>query len=294
MKPLFMWAGGKSKMMKHYASHLPKTFDTYIEPFFGGGAVFIEAFSINPNAKFVINDVNPAIINIYTTIKNDCDKFIDKMDLLSQQYLPLTKEERKKFFYDLRQEHAFDYQKWSKTEEAAVLYFLMKTGFNGIWQINKNTNNRFGTPCGLLNEKKDVYDKQNVRQWQKVLQNAEILSGDYSDCIKYVTPNTWLFMDPPYRGGFTKYATDFGDDKQLEVVDLAHKASQLGAESWLTNRDLEDGFFENYIDEKKYGMNVYRFDVTYTAGRRKKTEGGFEAKKAKELLLIRKYHDYQT
>lgn len=283
-----MWAGGKSKMMKHYKPHLPKTFDTYIEPFFGGGATFIEAQSINPNAKFVINDVNTDIIAIYKAIKSDCDKFIEKMDELSHQYLPLSKVERKSFFYDLRKEHAFDYQKWSKTEEAAVLYFLMKTGFNGIWQINKNTNNRFGTPCGLLNEKTSVYDKENVKQWHKVLQNTEILCGDYSNCLEYVTPNTWLFMDPPYRGGFTKYATDFDDNKQLEVVDFAHSAYQKGAQSWLTNRDLDDSFFEVYIEENKYGMDIHRFDVTYTAGRRKKTEEGFEAKKAKELLIIKK------
>jgi len=288
MKPLFMWAGGKSKMLKHYQKHLPSTFNTYIEPFFGGGAMFIAAQSINPNAKFVINDVNADIVGIYQAIKTDCDKFLQKMDELSDKYLPLSKEERKKFYYDLRHENAFDFQKWSKIEESAVLYFLMKTGFNGIWQINQNTNNRFGTPCGLLNEKTNVYDKDNVKQWHKVLQNTEILCGDYSNCLEYIMPNTWLFMDPPYRGGFTKYATDFDDSKQLEVVDFTYKAYKNGAESWLTNRDLEDSFFEKYIEDNKYEMDIYRFDVTYTAGRRKKTEEGFEAKKAKEFLIIKK------
>ena len=94
MKPLFMWAGGKSKMLKHYQAHLPQTFNTYIEPFFGGGAMFIAAQSINPNAKFVINDVNAEIIGIYQAIKTDCDKFIQKMDELSDEYLPLSKEDK--------------------------------------------------------------------------------------------------------------------------------------------------------------------------------------------------------
>ena len=287
MKPLFMWAGGKSKMVKHYKPYLPKTFDTYIEPFFGGGAMFIQAQTINPNASFVINDVNPDIVAIYEAIKTDCDKFIQKMDGLSAVYLPLSKDDRRKFFYDLRYEHAFDYRKWTKTEEAATLYFLMKTGFNGIWQINKNTNNRFGTPCGLLNEKDSAYDKDNVRKWEKVLKNTTILCGDYSASLSHVGANTWLFMDPPYRGGFTKYATDFDDKAQLAVVDFANAANQKGAQSWLTNRDLEDGFFEDYINQRGYSMDIHRFDVTYTAGRRKKTEDGFEAKKAKELLIIK-------
>lgn len=288
MKPLFMWAGGKTKMLKHYKTHLPKTFDTYVEPFFGGGAMFITAYQINPEASFIINDVNQYIIDIYKSIKSDVTNFILKLDSLQSCYLPLSKPDRKTFYYSLRKEYAEEYIKWNKTEESAILYFLMKTGFNGIWQINKNTNNRFGTPSGLLNEKTSVYDKENVLKWHEMLQNTTILCGDYKNTLSHITKNTWLFMDPPYRGGFTKYATDFDDDEQKKVIDFAHQSNTLGAESWVTNRDLGDRFFENYDDEKQYGMEFHSFDVTYTAGRRKKTEDGFEAKKAKEHLIIKK------
>jgi DNA adenine methylase len=286
MKPLFMWAGGKNKMLKHYKDELPASFDTYIEPFFGGGAVFLKAAQINPKAKFVINDVNEYIIDIYRSVKSDLQTFTDKLDTLSDQYLPLSKADRKKFYFDLRKEYAFDYKNWTKTEESAVLYFLMKTGFNGIWQINKNTNNRFGTPAGLLDETTEVYNKDNVKKWHDLLQNTTILCGDYKQVLSHVTPNSWVFMDPPYRGGFTKYATNFDDDMQKEVVDFAEACRSAGAESWITNRDLGDQFFENYLIEKQYNMLVKTYDVTYTAGRRKKTATGFEAKKAKEFLII--------
>ena len=286
MKPLFMWAGGKNKMLKHYKDDFPKTFSTYIEPFFGGGATFIKASQINPNANFVINDINPFIIGIYQAIKSDLQPFLDKMDELSAKYLPLPKVDRKKFYFDLRKEYAFQYTKWNKTEESAVLYFLMKTGFNGIWQINKNTNNRFGTPAGLLNQTDSVYDKDNVKKWHKVLQNTTILCGDYKNVLQHVSKDTWMFMDPPYRGGFTKYATNFDDNMQKEVVDFANQCTQYGAQAWITNRDLGDSFFENYITDKQYKMLVKGFDVTYTAGRRKRTSTGFEAKKAREFLII--------
>ena len=62
MKPLFMWAGGKSKMLKHYAAFMPKTFDTYIEPFFGGGAMFLTANKINPNANIIFCEMNTHMI----------------------------------------------------------------------------------------------------------------------------------------------------------------------------------------------------------------------------------------
>lgn len=281
MKPLFMWAGGKTKLVKHYKPLFPKQFTTYVEPFFGGGAVLLEALKINPAAKVVINDINKGIINIYQAIQTCPAEFLLLMDKLSESYLPLSKEDRKKFYYDLRQRHAFDYETMTKVEEASVLYFLMKTGFNGIWQVNKNTNDRFGTPCGLLNQTTSVYDSENVKAWNEVLKNATITSGEFTDHL-VADKNTWIFMDPPYRGGHTTYGTVFEDKHQKLVLDVARMLTKdFGSEVWVSNRDLDDGFFDN-----QPGFELHKFDVTYTAGRRKKTEAGFEAKKAKEVLLI--------
>ena len=71
MKPLFTWAGGKNKMLKKYAPYLPKTFDKYVEPFLGAGAMFVWAYKQNPNAEFVLNDANESIMQIYQAIKYD-------------------------------------------------------------------------------------------------------------------------------------------------------------------------------------------------------------------------------
>ena len=61
-------------------------------------------------------------------------------------------------------------------------------------------------------------------------------------------------------------------------------AKALGSYVLLSNRDMGDDFFE-----KRCGNNeLVKFDVTYTAGRRKRTEQGFEAKKAREILMIGK------
>ncbi len=281
MKPLFMWAGGKNKMLKKYAPHLPKTFDKYIEPFFGGGAMFIWAHNKNPEAEFIINDNNESIVSIYREIKNNLVPFKVRLDELEKQYLPLDKPERKKWFYRLRHVHAYDHEKWSTAEEAATLYFLMKTAFNGIWQINKNTNNRFGTPFGLGKQKDKVYDRDVLKWWHKALENTTILCGDFEHVIrKYAYAGSFIFMDPPYRGSFTQYNTDFHDGEQTRVLDCLQHCKDVGAAAWVSNRDTGDEFFED-----RWAGNIEYFDVTYTAGRRKKTENGFEAKAAREVLL---------
>lgn len=272
-------------MVKHYKPFFPQTFNVYVEPFFGAGAMLLEAVKINPKAKFVIGDINSSTINVYKSIQANPTEFLAKMDELSASYLPRSVEDRKTFYYNLRDEHAYEHSKYSSTEEAAVLYFLMKTGFNGIWQINKNTNNRFGTPCGLLNQKDAVYDRANVLSWHDILANTVIVEGDYKLTLQEGVGEgnrAWVFMDPPYRGGHTTYGTKFDDEDQTAVLEEARQLRlNTNANVWVTNRDTGDGFFDKYVGE----FDINRFPVTYTAGRRKKTETGFEAKKAVELLI---------
>ena len=288
-KPLFIWAGGKNKMLKHYLPKLDKAYEgsdlltskdkmypeNYVEPFFGGGAMFIYMMR-RYKPKAYINDINPDIISIYECIKSHYDEFEERITELEQKYIPKTKDERRKFYFNTRKEYAFDYEKWSKPCEAATLYFLMKTGFNGIFQINKNTNNRYGTPCGLLNHKDKVFDRKVIEWWKENLQNVNITSGDWKENTPDV-PNAFYFFDPPYRDSFADYGNSFGDDQLIELIDFADSKDK----AFVCNRDSEDGWFENH----KKSMEMETFDITYTAGRRKKTEKGFEAKKAKEVLL---------
>lgn len=269
-------------MLKHYKPFMPEKVKTYIEPFFGGGAMFIHVVK-NYNPKhLIINDVNNDIVRIYKTIRDNHEDFIKFMDEMSKEYLPLDKAGRKDYYYSLRHKHAYDYVAWDTVKEAAVLYFLMKTGFNGIFQLNINTNNRYGTPSGLLNQKDKVYEKEVVEWWHNNLQTASVLSGDWTDSVSYSNdePEHFIFLDPPYRGSFTSYGQAFSDDDQNKLLDYVRSKKQ--SDVFLCNRDIEDGFYDNS------GLLVDKFPVTYTAGRRKKTDEGFEAKPATELLIRNK------
>ena len=88
MKPLFMWAGGKNKMLKHYKPYMPSSVTSYCEPFFGGGAMFIYVMNTYSPSYARINDINPDIINIYRSIKNDLGEFEDRLNFLEKEYIP--------------------------------------------------------------------------------------------------------------------------------------------------------------------------------------------------------------
>jgi len=197
MKPLFIWAGGKTRVLKHYAPFMPSApFSTYYEPFFGGGAMFVHVMNTYKPKNVVINDINHDVMNIYRSIRNDYDEFIGRVDSLESQYIPLNKDDRKKFYFDVRHLHAWNYQEWSKPFEAATLYFLMKTGFNGIYQLNKNTNGRYGTPSGLLNQTNSIYDRSIMLWWKQALQSVDIRSGDWKNAVTD-DPNGFFFLIHP-------------------------------------------------------------------------------------------------
>ena len=257
-------------MLKHHGAYLPASCETYSEPFFGGGAMYLHVQETLSPKKCYINDVNEGVINIYRNVKESPAEFCSIVDIYQRQYLELDKVGRKQYYYDLRHEHAYNFEGWSAVTEAATLYFLMKTGFNGVWQINKNTNNRYGTPCGLLNQKDKVYDEANVLAWSELLQNTEIYCGDYSDC-----PSGDLnYLDPPYRVSHTAYGTNWADP---ETESLIKYCQELPGTTLLCNRDDDTDFFE----ARRGSMSLETFDVSYTVGRK----GGIPAR---EVLL------YQT
>ena len=336
MKPLFMWAGGKTSLVKRYEEKnlLPDTFDTYIEPFFGGGAMFVWAYGQNPSAKFYLNDLNQYIMGIYAAIKDDVEEFCRLVDIYDKKYLSLpppkvkTKDEndktvwvdhptgrpnktlekaykvgrdvdwielgneipeyhtRRQFYFSVRQKYQQLKTDRLSVPHSAALYFLMKAGFNGIWQTKGDTD-LFNTPCGLMRHTESIYDKENIVEWHKALQGTTLLSQDFTQTLDHVhgAENCFVFLDPPYRGCFTQYGVDFDDKLQQGVVDYLDCATHGGAYVMMSNRDVGDDFFE-----KRQGTNIIEtFDVTYTAGRRKKEDDGtFTAKKAKEILMIGK------
>lgn len=287
MKPLYMWAGGKNKMIPKYqvSPGIPYTgYDTYVEPFFGGGAMMIHIAENNPTVKrFVLNDINQEIVGLYNAIKKDVGPFIARCQQLEQQYLPLSKADRKSYYYALRKEYTTDYSKWTATEESATLYFLMKTAFNGIWQSTIEAKGRFCTPSGLLNHTTYVIDYANVREWNVFLQRVDIYSGDWSACCQELKDErAFFFFDPPYRDSFTQYDQAFTDQQHLDLIDFCKQADLNGHLVMYCNRDMGDDFYT----KNKGQLNLDLYPVTYTVGRRATNEDGSKsAKAATEILL---------
>ena len=265
LKPLFRWAGAKTKMKKKYGeSFFPEGYDRFVEPFFGTGCVSMWIYDKNPDVEIYANDFNDDIINIYKHIQKDVKTFIERVDHYQSDYIPLDKDGRRKYYFDLRYQHGWEYDNIELEERAAMMFFLLKTSFNGFWQLNKNTNGKFGTPAGLVNEKNTVYDKQDVIDFNRFSQNVKFFSGDFEQVNQFVTPSTFLYLDPPYRDCFTQYSEDGFDDRdQTRMCRMMQAASDAGAKVSMSNKYHFDDFFEKQLS----GFEVITHEVKYTAGR---------------------------
>lgn len=281
LTPLYTWAGGKTRLLKHYAPIFPnmEDFSHYVEPFFGGGAVFgslVDSFK----GKSFVNDSNAELVGVLRAVKNDPAPFLEESRELVDRVLAFpSKEERKAAYYK-------ELNLYWENPTPGKVYALMKLGFNGIWQTNKKSKGLFATPAGLLNRNSsyDLIKTELIYSWHKALQETAVFSGDYRD-VEFPKEKTLIYLDPPYRDSFTTYSTGFNDSDQRQVVSFMKSCAAEGATVLLANRHVDDDpFFEDLLPEASF----HYFDVTYTAGRRKRVESGFEAKPAREFLAILK------
>lgn len=279
MRPFVMWAGGKGRLIRKYRREwFEGTFSAYYEPFLGGGSVFawLHDADLLPG-KSVLSDSNTELVGVYKAVRDDVDGFLGGVDSLVSQYLPLEgKASRKEWYYRLRRRY------WD-APDAPTLFMLMRTGFNGIWQTCEESHGLYGTPAGLLNHTKpeQIYRRKNLMEWHDALSGVELLACDYGDVP--VTPNgSLIYLDPPYRGSFTTYGTGFDDADQAALVRWALWQSDGGARVLIANREVDgDTFFDDALGD---AAQIDRFDITYTAGRRKRVGDGYEAKPAREFL----------
>lgn len=285
LRPFFMWAGGKTRLLKSYAPLWPNLtyYDHYIEPFFGGGAVFcwVKNQAVNPFLSSVIGDSNSELMGVLAAVQSDPEKFIRDCMRLVRPYLKMEKPARKDWYYAQRKIY------WSRPS-ASRLYVLMRTGFNGIWQTCQDSKGLFATPAGLLNQNSAdrIIDKELIRAWSTALQGVTSHTGSYKTVPIPTSGRSLIYCDPPYRDSFTTYGTGFADADQVELSKWFREQASNGHKILMSNRCVEkDTFFEDLLED----IADFRYiDVIYTAGRRKVVEGGFAAKPAKEVLIISK------
>ncbi len=222
-RPLLKWAGGKSQLLHELLPKLPKKYGRFIEPFFGGGALF---FAVKPSAA-VIADSNPELVNLYQSVASNVDKVIT--------YLAKHKNTEKEF-YNVR---AQDWTKLTPEKAAARTIFLNRTCFNGLYRVNKS--GQFNVPYGKYVNPR-ILDEEGLRSASILLSKSTIICGDYKEVLRdYARPGDFVFLDPPYLpisayADFKRYTKEqFYEEDHVELAAEISRLHELGCYVILTN-----------------------------------------------------------
>lgn len=245
MKPILKWAGGKSALLEEIKSKMPIEYNTYYEPFVGGGAVF---FNVDAN-RAVINDKNVELINCYIQVREHLDELIPLLDKLQEEHTETRYYELRSTF-NLRKAAAMSNREKLDVFDAALMIYLNKTGFNGMYRENAAGN--FNIPSGKK-KKVNLYNKENLNAAADKLRGAVILSGDFEDALKNVESGDFVYFDSPYDNVFNAYQKGgFVREDQERLAKLCNYLTDNRVYFLLSNSDsafIRDLYKEYDISE---------------------------------------------
>lgn len=260
IRPFVKWAGGKGSLIPQLNNFYPYELkngiiERYIEPFVGGGAVLIDILQKYDVQEAYAFDINIDLINSYNVIKNNVNELITILKEMETEYLQLEQEERRNYFYNKRDEYNgyILEENEQSIHRAAQFIYLNRTCFNGLYRVNKS--GKFNVPMGS-HKNPTICDEENLRKLSELIQNVQFQYGDYKKSTEYVTENTFVYFDPPYRplnvtSGFTSYTKeDFNDDNQKELATFYRELNDRDAKLMLSNSNpkntnQDDTFFDN-------------------------------------------------
>ncbi|MBN1119349.1 MAG: Dam family site-specific DNA-(adenine-N6)-methyltransferase [Bacteroidales bacterium] len=273
-KPFLKWAGGKGQLLEKFQKLYPDELKNnkvnyYYEPFAGGAAVFFDVVKKFRIKQASLYDINEELVLAYQVVKNDVSTLLEFLLGYEQKYLPLDKNDRKAFYYDIRETYNRDrfdinYRKYSDNwiPRAAQVIFLNKTCFNGLFRFNNSGG--FNTPAGdYMNPK--ICDSENLTLVSSLLKKTEIKCGSYDAVLKDVEEKSFVYFDPPYRpisktSSFTSYSRhDFTDESQRQLAEVFKGLDKKGCFVMLSNSDPRNtNPDDNFFDDLYKGFNIKR------------------------------------
>jgi len=267
MKPLVKYRGGKSNEISNIERHIPRYKGRYIEPFFGGGALF---FHLTPK-QAIINDINSKLIAFYKGVKENYNELRQELDEIEKIYEANRKQfdalkkqtpnervedKNENLYYQIRD--MFNDLSEKKYSDALLYFFINKTAYSGM--IRYNSKGEFNVPFGR-------YEHLNTTlvtpQHSELLKRAEIYNSDYKTIFEMSQIDDFIFLDPPYDCIFSDYGNEeykdgFNDEchKQLAIDfrNLKCKALLVIGRTPLTEKLYGDIIIDEYA--KNYSVNI--------------------------------------
>jgi DNA adenine methylase len=267
MKPLIKYRGGKSKEIPHLEKHIPHFNGRYIEPFFGGGAMF---FYLEPK-NAIINDINAKLMAFYKGVKLDFEKLQKELSEIENIYrinrkkfeelkaktpTERVEDENEVLYYQIRD--MFNDLTDKKYSDALLYFFINKTAYSGM--IRYNSKGEFNVPYGRY---ANLNTSLVTKAHSQLLSHTEIYNLDYKDIFEMAEEDDFMFIGPPYDCVFSDYGNTehkdgFNEKNHTELANdykqLKCKALMVIGRTPLTEKLYGDLIVDEY--RKSYAVNI--------------------------------------
>src|SRR5580765_8602770 len=272
VRPLLKWAGGKRQLLPRLRRFYPPAFNRYIEPFCGSGAVFFDlhAASRLSGHDVVLIDSNADLIGCYEMVRDACDGVACALERLAAAHAADGRAHyyaiRDGRFNPLRNKRRQADGRIAYTPElAAMLIYLNRTGFNGLFRLNAR--GAFNVPAGRY-ARPAIVNRSKLQAVADALAlpRVKLLYGSFELARDVARPGDFLYCDPPYAplsrtANFTSYTTArFGDGDQVRLQQLVVALAARGCQVLLSNSTAREiaSLYDTNAEARAVGLRAMR------------------------------------
>lgn len=233
-RPFLKWVGGKRSILPELISRMPENFNTYCEPFLGGGALLFE----RKPPKAYLSDLNFYLILTFCAVRDDVERLISQLKIHELKH-------GKEYYLRARQKIATEQD---STKIGAWMIYLNKTCYNGLYRVNQS--GAFNVPIGSYTDP-TILDEENLRACSKALQGIEIKQHDFTQVP--VEKGNFYYLDPPFHKTFSSFdSSGFEATDHKKLATFCKELDKTGCHFMVSNSDtpLIRSLYEGYIIEQ--------------------------------------------
>lgn len=291
LRPFLKWVGGKRQLLPVLRRFYPEKVGAYFEPFLGSGAVFFDLAgrgAINGHGA-VLSDDNPDLIGCYRRIRTSLDDVVANLEELARDHAARGREcylqVRDERFNPQRAEwhHRGSDPDTYSAELAAMLIYLNRTGYNGLFRVNAS--GEFNVPPGRYDRPR-IVDRSLLMRAAGALSatNVRLERAGFDRVLEVATPGDFVYFDPPYApltrtANFRGYTgRGFGDDDQDALQQVLIALAQRGVNVLLSNSTAASvtALYEGNDAAEQAGLRAWRFPARRAINSRPDRRGAVE------------------
>ncbi|MDR2906328.1 MAG: Dam family site-specific DNA-(adenine-N6)-methyltransferase [Helicobacteraceae bacterium] len=272
----FFYVGDKYKLLPQLKENFPQEIDRFIEPFCGGGSVFL---NINANS-YLLNDIDKNMIELHKFLFNHSNKTdifwaeikraIKNYNLsatfIGKEVSASLKKEFPKTYFAQYNKKAYAQIKEdfnNNQNNCLLLYLLLIYGFNRMLRFNSD--GKFNLPVGNVDFNRNVKKALDKYFYYTNNRNISFYNLDFEYFVKSVKPqqDDFAYFDPPYLIASSEYNKRWANGSETRLLNLLDNLNQNKIKFAVSNVILHKNKRNEIFNEWAQKYNIIKIKSNY-------------------------------